>query len=101
MEQAIEQRRSRRDYANEPLSLSELSCLLHAAGGLTDRPRELRAAPSAGALYPIEIYVATHRVNGLKPGLYHYGVADHTLEQIHTGDPRIVTPRCGDIPACS
>jgi SagB-type dehydrogenase family enzyme len=48
----------------------------------------LRAAPSAGALYPIEIYVVLHRTEGLVPGLYHYAVKDHALEQLQTEDLR-------------
>lgn len=88
LDQAIEQRRSRRNYADEPISLAELSGLLYAANGLTDPARELRAAPSAGALYPIETYVVVHHVTGLTPGLYHYAVADHALEQLRMEDLR-------------
>jgi SagB-type dehydrogenase family enzyme len=84
--EAIEQRRSRREFAVQPLSLAELSFLLHAASGLTDLGREFRAAPSAGALYPLETYVVVHDVTGLSPGLYHYAVAQHALEQVRAGD---------------
>jgi SagB-type dehydrogenase family enzyme len=84
----IEQRRSRRDYAAGPLSLAELSQLLHAASGITDPVREFRAAPSAGALYPIETYVVVHHVAGLEAGLYHYAVAGHALERLRLGDLR-------------
>jgi len=80
LEEAIEQRRSRREYTAAPLSIDELSRLLHASGGITDPSRGLRAAPSAGALYPIETYAVVHNVTGLEPGLYHYAVADHALE---------------------
>ncbi len=48
----------------------------------------LRSAPSAGALYPIEVYLVVHRVEGLKPGLYHYGVRDHALELVRASDLR-------------
>lgn len=41
-----------------------------------------RSAPSAGALYPVELYVATERVKDLPPGLYHYDVAHNQLEQL-------------------
>jgi SagB-type dehydrogenase family enzyme len=88
LEEAIERRRSRREYRAEPLSLEELSRLLHAAGGITDPPRGFRAAPSAGALYPIETYAVVHNVTELAPGLYHYAVADHALEQLRTGELR-------------
>jgi SagB-type dehydrogenase family enzyme len=88
LEEAIEQRRSRRNYLAGPLSLAELSRLLHAASGITDPARGFRAAPSAGALYPLETYALVHSVTGVEPGLYHYAVADHTLEQLRVGDLR-------------
>jgi SagB-type dehydrogenase family enzyme len=88
LEEAIEQRRSRREYTAEPLTLAELSSLLYAASGITAPAQGLRAAPSAGALYPIETYVVVHNVTELEPGLYHYAVAEHALEQLQTGDLR-------------
>jgi SagB-type dehydrogenase family enzyme len=88
LEEAIEQRRSRRNYVAGPLSLAELSRLLHAASGITDPARGFRAAPSAGALYPIETYAVAHNVTGVEPGLYHYAVAEHALEQLRIGDLR-------------
>lgn len=88
LEEAIETRRSIRDYRDEPLSLEELSCLLHAAQGLTAPRRGFRAAPSAGALYPIETYAVVHDVAGLEPGLYHYAVLDHGLERLQTRNLR-------------
>jgi SagB-type dehydrogenase family enzyme len=88
LEEAIETRRSIRGYAAAPLSLEELSRLLHAAQGITDQRRGFRAAPSAGALYPIETYAVVHNVSGLEPGLYHYAVADHALERLRVGNLR-------------
>jgi SagB-type dehydrogenase family enzyme len=88
VETAINQRRSRRAYRAEPLSLAHLSGLLHAASGITAPRREYRAAPSAGALYPIETYVIVGDVTGLEPGLYHYRVADHRLEQLRLEEMR-------------
>lgn len=82
LQEAIERRRSRREYLAESLSLEELSALLHAASGVTDSTRGFRAAPSAGALYPIETYAVVHDAAGLEAGLYHYAVPDHTLEQL-------------------
>ncbi len=84
----IRARRSRRKYISGPLSLGDLSALLYAAQGITEPRWGFRAAPSAGALYPIETYVVVHDVAGLEPGLYHYAVADHALEQVRTGDLR-------------
>jgi SagB-type dehydrogenase family enzyme len=88
LEKAIETRRSIRDYTDEALSLEELSRLLHAAQGITAQRRGFRAAPSAGALYPIETYAVVHEVAGLERGLYHYSVADHTLEQLRAENLR-------------
>ncbi len=88
LDETIEKRRSIRDYSAEPMRLEELSRLLHAAQGITDQRRGFRAAPSAGALYPIETYVLVNNVVELEPGLYHYALADHTLEQLRTGDLR-------------
>ena len=86
LERAIESRRSVRDYAAAPLTLDHLSRLLHAAQGITEPRRGLRAAPSAGALYPIELYPVVRDVAGLEPGLYHYAVQEHALERVQAGD---------------
>ncbi len=52
--------------------------LFHTDGITTERGgTRLRAAPSAGALYPIETYVVVHRVEGVEAGVYHYAVQDH------------------------
>ncbi len=84
----INGRRSQRDYTGAPLSLRELSQLLWSTQGVTDRAGDydLRAAPSAGALYPCETYIVVNRVNGLDPGVYHYLVPDHRLELLRRGD---------------
>jgi SagB-type dehydrogenase family enzyme len=88
VEQAIQARRSIRRYSDRPLSLEQLSQLAFAAQGITDRSgsRPLRAAPSAGALYPIELYIAVHRVADVPPGLYHYRPESHVLETVRPGD---------------
>ena len=86
LEQAIASRRSVRDYTGEPLTLDDLSRLLHAAQGITEPRRGFRAAPSAGALYPIELYPVVRDVAGLEPGLYHYAVQEHALERVQAGD---------------
>ena len=94
LEQAIETRRSHRTFSAGSLPLEELSRLLHAASGITDSRRGFRAAPSAGALYPIEMYAVVHNVAGLAAGLYHYDVLEHTLEQLQAADlraPLVVT----------
>jgi SagB-type dehydrogenase family enzyme len=87
-ETAIERRRSVRDYSRQSMTLMELSRLLHYAGGINAQRwgHSLRAAPSAGALYPIEIYPVLHRVDGMGPGVYHYAVQEHQLELLRAGD---------------
>lgn len=96
-EEAIVRRRSTRAYSGAPLTLPELSRLLFCMGGLSsDRwGHGLRTAPSSGALYPIEIYAVAHQVEGLTPGLYHYGVQQHRLEQLKAGDLREAVVRQG------
>ncbi len=88
LETAIETRRSKRDYTDEALSLVNLSRLLHMGMGITSPEREMRAAPSAGALYPLEVYPVVHRVEGLPAGIYHYDIRNHKLERLKTGDFR-------------
>jgi SagB-type dehydrogenase family enzyme len=85
LEEAIARRRSVRRYGTESLSLSHLSQVLWAAQGLTDA-RGLRAAPSAGATYPLEVYVFVARggVEGLEEGIYHYNANNHSLH-LHKG----------------
>lgn len=78
VEQAINQRKSIREYQKEPLSLSEVSQLLWSAQGLNSSGS--RVAPSAGALYPLEIYLVVKNVEGLAPGVYHYLSDSHSLE---------------------
>jgi SagB-type dehydrogenase family enzyme len=87
VEEAIAGRRSVREYADTPLELSELSQLLWAAQGVTD-PSGLRAAPSAGALYPLEISIACGNVNGLVPGVYQYHPGSHAVKRVIDRDVR-------------
>ena len=83
-------RRSTRAYAPTPMSLEELSRLLFLSGGITAglHGNARRAAPSSGALYPIELYPVVHRVNGVEPGVYHYAYREHALERVRAGDFR-------------
>lgn len=89
-EDAIQRRRSVRKYSNQLMTLEELSRLLYNTGGINAERwgNKLRSAPSAGALYPIEVYLVVHRVEGLKAGLYHYAVKDHSLELLRVDDLR-------------
>jgi len=87
LEEALLKRRSIRDYTGEPLTLQEVSQLLWAAQGITD-PRGFRTAPSAGALYPLEVYVVVGDVENLAKGVYRYNPHDHALAKIVDGDKR-------------
>ncbi len=96
MEETLNRRRSLRDYADEPISLSALSALLHAAQGITEPSYPKRASPSAGALYPMEVYLSAQRVQGLPPGLYHYAVREHALEHLRGNVRSAITLACLD-----
>ncbi len=87
VEQALHKRRSVREYKDQPLTLSEVSQLLWAAQGITDG-RGYRTAPSAGALYPLEVYLVVGNVNGLADGVYRYQPDPHQLVKVADGDRR-------------
>ena len=90
---AIGARRSHRTFADEPVAGDELSALLQAGYGVTGalespdgvRALPLRAVPSGGALYPLELYVGALRVEGLEAGLYHFDPLRPGLEVLRTG----------------
>jgi SagB-type dehydrogenase family enzyme len=87
VEEALVTRRSVRNYTGEPLTLRDVSQLFWAAQGITD-PMGLRTAPSAGALYPLEVYVVVGDVEGLERGVYKYRPAEHGLMKVLEGDRR-------------
>lgn len=87
VEQALLERRSIRNYAGEPLALAEVSQLLWAAQGITN-DRGGRTTPSAGALYPLEIYLLAGEVTDLPAGIYHFIPDEHALNLIVEGDGR-------------
>jgi nitroreductase len=90
LEDILKKRRSVRNYSKEPVDMASLSQLLFSAQGITGETygTKLRTAPSAGALYPIELYVFVHDIQGLKQGLYHYSPFDHSLTLIKEGNLR-------------
>jgi len=87
VERALLYRKSIRSYRHEPLELSDIAQLLWAAQGIT-RPGGYRTAPSAGALYPLEVYLLAGNVSDLKDGLYKYRPLTHELEQVLEVDKR-------------
>ncbi len=101
----VGRRRSVRAFGATPISLDELSRLLWASTGITTSyvsphgQEFYRAAPSAGALYPIETYLVANKVEGLEPGLYHYRVAGHDMLErpIAEGSHALELLRAGDL----
>lgn len=88
LETLIAKRRSVREYSDRPVLLSELSQLLWAAQGVTGEGGFKRAVPSAGAKYPIELFVLAGNVDGLRPGIYRYVPSTHTLVTVKREDAR-------------
>lgn len=87
LERALHERRSVREFGKTALTQQEVSQFLWAAQGITSRDG-LRTAPSAGALYPLELYLAAGNVQNLDPGIYKYVSAGHKLKKIMAGDQR-------------
>lgn len=87
VEEALLKRKSVREYKNEPLELNEIAQLLWAAQGIT-YTKLRRTTPSAGALYPLEIYLVSGDIKTIDPGVYSYQPVDHTLTLIRKGDKR-------------
>lgn len=87
LEEALFKRRSVREYANLPLALEDISQLLWAAYGITAEWGG-RTAPSAGGLYPLEIYLAAGNVENLASGVYKYKPQGHELTKVKDGDVR-------------
>ncbi len=97
VEEALFSRRSVRTYTKEPITLDDLSRLLWAAQGITSGSRggdELRTAPSAGALYPLEVYAVAGNVDGVPDGVYHYLPREHALQKVCDGDLRRNLSEC-------
>jgi SagB-type dehydrogenase family enzyme len=95
VEEAILKRRSIRDYADQPILIEHLSLILWSAQGITDPRLKFRAAPSAGATYPLEVYVVIGERGVLirdgyylKPGIYRYDPLKHVLVLVREGEFR-------------
>lgn len=94
IEETLLKRRSIRSYKSEPLAIAEISQLLWSAQGVTNR-KGFRTAPSAGALYPLEVYIAAGNVNDLDAGIYKYYPHRHELVNTVKGDKRSELCRAG------
>jgi SagB-type dehydrogenase family enzyme len=85
--EALQTRRTVRHFASRALDLAQVSQLLWEADGVSD-PRGLRTAPSAGATYPLDLYLVVRErgVAALPAGIYHYEVRAHGLAPLAPGD---------------
>jgi len=90
VEEALARRRSRREFKDYSLTLEQVSQLLWSAQGITEKKRGFKTAPSAGATYPLDIYlvVGKDKVEDLKAGVYHYNPLYHSLTVILEEDKR-------------
>jgi SagB-type dehydrogenase family enzyme len=88
VEKAIRGRRSIRDYSQKPVSIAHTSLLIRAAYGCTHTSAGFthRSVPSAGGLFPMEVYLVARRVDSLPQGLYHFQVKDTSLVLLREGD---------------
>ena len=88
VEEAIQKRRSRRSFKPDALTLEEVSQILWSAQGITEKRRGFRASPSAGATYPLEVYLVAGNVKELDAGLYRYEPEENRLVLVRKGDIR-------------
>ncbi len=91
LEEAIAGRRSVRRFTSKPISQSQLSQILWATQGISDTSGKYRTVPSAGATYPLEIFVicGDNGIEGVGDGIYYYNIDSHSLTLHHKGDVRL------------
>ncbi|HET9986632.1 MAG TPA: SagB/ThcOx family dehydrogenase [Longimicrobiales bacterium] len=92
VEAALARRRSVREFRAEPLALDDVAQILWAGQGVTHADGH-RTAPSAGGLYPLELYVLAGGVAGLDTGVYQYDPEAHALAAVAIGDAREAVAR--------
>ena len=95
LEEVIKSRRTVRSFRSEELDLKQLSQIFWAAQGVTADRGSMRAAPSAGALYPMDVYAVTGEggVSGIEAGVYHYDFKRHRITPASGGDVRHLVAR--------
>lgn len=84
VEKALSRRRSVRNYTDQALDVQQISQLLWSAQGITSDWGG-RTAPSAGATYPLEIYVVVNKSETVTAGVYHYENKDHSIQLVKKG----------------
>lgn len=99
VELLLQQRRSVRSYQESSLNLAEVGQLLWSAQGVTGA-QGLRTAPSAGALYPLQLFVVVGDVNDLSPGIYQYNPEQHSLLKTANGDLRKLLQKAAHDQSC-
>ena len=84
----LQQRKSVRKYLEKEITLEQLSYLLWCSTGISrlNFNFAFRTSPSAGALYPVETYIHTNFVTGIKNGIFHYNIKSNSLELVKHGD---------------
>jgi len=107
VETALAERRSHRQFQDKALSIDQISQVLWAAYGVTsphDNPQfrgGMRTSPSAGATYPLEVYLVVGNVEGVEPGVYRYISDEHKIERVVAGDVRQQEPLASNSMAVS
>ena len=93
-------RKTHREFSGQAMPLASLGALLRYTWGAVEMlhspnfgPLLRKTSPSGGARHPAEVYVVALKVDGLKPGLYHYNHGDHVLERLRSGPMREVVLR--------
>jgi SagB-type dehydrogenase family enzyme len=99
VELLLQQRRSVRSYQESSLNLAEVGQLLWSAQGVTGA-QGLRTAPSAGALYPLQLFVVVGDINDLSPGIYQYNPEQHSLLKTANGDSRVLLQKAAHDQSC-
>lgn len=90
--QAVSQRVTSRHFSNEPLAFADAAAILHYAYGInrdnkdTEYSRPFRNSPSAGALYPLDIFIHATAIEGLEKGIYHYNLLTNSLRFFDSGN---------------
>lgn len=95
LEEAINRRRSVRNFFSAPISQSQLSQILWVTQGISNTQWGYRTVPSAGATYPLEIFVVCGKnsIEGIDDGIYHYDAGNHSLTLHYKGDVRLELTR--------